>query len=176
MRAGVVRLAMGCSGSHSDTAGHCVVGNVQRSTAIELGRNRRSRPMALHCPNGHAYTRENIFLDTRGRRCRTCMRQQRHRTHQKQHAAMLAVLRACRWAVRGGLIETQRRDGRPAAQSVALAGPIIAVLPMNGPAAVRTPMVMMPSPDRLRPPMASERGARGPGATPMHVGPRLRQR
>ena len=33
------------------------------------------RGTATHCPNGHEYTEENVYLNTRGtRRCRTCQR------------------------------------------------------------------------------------------------------
>lgn len=37
-----------------------------------------------HCPSGHAYTSANTYRDSRGRRCRICMRQHR-RNYKLRH-------------------------------------------------------------------------------------------
>lgn len=94
-----------------DPNGHYETGNLRWATAREQAQSRRPRPKRLHCPNGHRYSSNNVFLDNRGRRrCRTCMRQQLRRARRRQREAVLAMIRARRCAVCGGPIETLRRD------------------------------------------------------------------
>lgn len=58
--------------------------------AENVARGRRGREATTHCPSGHAYTAENTKVESRGgrtyRRCRTCLKRQKHETYLRSRA------------------------------------------------------------------------------------------
>lgn len=72
--------------THLEAVTHKV--NLQRSPAGILARVGRLNLAKTHCPQGHPYAGDNLFIHKRGARsCRTCMRDSTRRQRSKRKAA-----------------------------------------------------------------------------------------
>jgi hypothetical protein len=77
------------------------------------------RPTPTHCPQGHPYSEENTFLNTRGvKRCRICVRLSANATNEKKRKAK----RAAGWVPfarqRGPLTDDEVREIRASTEGI----------------------------------------------------------